>query len=63
MARKKDTPTTRPKLPDFILAENTRVADEIGAQYKAALRKAFGLPAERTEAEKPETARNENPEG
>ena len=64
MARRKSTPGTRPALPDFVLADIDRVADEIGASYKAALREAFGLPAERTEAAgKPDPAKDEGAEG
>ncbi len=44
-------------LPDYILAENQRVADEIGEQYRVALREAFGLPpkpADTSTSTKPE---------
>ena len=63
MARRKDVPTTGPALPDFVLADIERVADEIGAQYKAALRKACGLPAQRTEPEQAEPAKDDGAEG
>ena len=63
MARGKDTQATRPALPDFVLADNDRIADEIGTQYEAALRRAFGLPAQRTEPEQAEPAKDDSAEG
>ncbi len=35
-------------LPDWVLAENQRIADEIGRKYYVDLCKAFGVPAKPT---------------